>query len=83
MQVLTCFTGTKVLAYWYKSTNTDTSRAAGVNAFSRCSLALLVQKYFLTGTKVQILTPGDAAFIPPPRQNAIFVPLSGGREVFV
>ena len=23
-QVLTCFTGTKVLAYWYKSTNTDT-----------------------------------------------------------
>ena len=24
MQVLTCFTGTTVLAYWYKSTNTDT-----------------------------------------------------------
>jgi len=23
-QVLACFTGTKVLAYWYKSTNTDT-----------------------------------------------------------
>jgi len=23
-QVLTCFTGTKVLAYWCKSTNTDT-----------------------------------------------------------
>jgi hypothetical protein len=23
-QVLTCFTGTKVLAYWYRSTNTDT-----------------------------------------------------------
>ena len=22
--VLPCFTGTKVLAYWYKSTNTDT-----------------------------------------------------------
>jgi hypothetical protein len=27
-QVLTCVTGTKVLAYWYKSTNTDTSGAA-------------------------------------------------------
>ncbi len=49
----------------------------------RCSLALLVQEYLLIGTKVQILIPGDAAFIPPPRQNAIFVPLSGGREVFV
>ena len=24
LQVLTCFTGTKVLAYWYNSTNTDT-----------------------------------------------------------
>ena len=23
-KVLTCFTGTKVLAFWYKSTNTDT-----------------------------------------------------------
>jgi hypothetical protein len=23
-EVRTCFTGTKVLAYWYKSTNTDT-----------------------------------------------------------
>ena len=23
-KVLTCFTGTKGLAYWYKSTNTDT-----------------------------------------------------------
>jgi hypothetical protein len=27
-QVLTCVTGTKVLAYWYKSTNTDTRGAA-------------------------------------------------------
>ena len=26
---------------------------------SRCSLALLVQKYLLTGTKVQILTPEE------------------------
>ena len=29
----------------------------GRNGVSRCSLALLVQKYSLTGTKVQILTP--------------------------
>jgi hypothetical protein len=30
--VLTCCTGTKVLAYWYKSTNTDTCGSAGAVA---------------------------------------------------
>ncbi len=65
-QVLTCFAGTKVLAYGYKSTNTDTEdsqrhgrqRCSSHDALgSRCSLALLVQKYVLTRTNVRILTP--------------------------
>jgi hypothetical protein len=34
---------------------------SGVNAFSRCSLAVLVQQYLLTGTRVQILVSTPAA----------------------
>jgi hypothetical protein len=45
-------TGTKGLAYWYKSTNSDTDlRRRGDK-----SACVLVQRCLLTGTKVQILT---------------------------
>ncbi len=34
-QVLTCFTGTKVLAHWYTSTNTDTRAAQAAQAAAK------------------------------------------------
>ena len=57
-----CFTGTKVLAYWYKSTCllvqgtcllVQKYLLAGTKVLAYW---LLVQKYLLTGTKVPILT---------------------------
>ena len=49
-QVLTCFTGTKVLAYGYKSTDTDTTRAQ-VNRIQRWAYFQVMLTCF-TGTKV-------------------------------
>ena len=46
------------LLYWYKSTNTDAEGAASWQQGRQNNerITLLVQKYLLTGTKVQILT---------------------------
>ena len=53
-----CFTGTKVLAYWYKSTNTDIARslalAQGVRLLQRAN-ALLPLDHSILGALRDLL----------------------------